>query len=170
MKRIRMLRGMTLVEVLIAGAISSMLAASTLYFVITTQQIQVQELGNYRQNQKMMMLQEKLTYYLRSSTQNIYDITIGNKEDSITFYSTITQGSITVSWDKNKNELSLNDGNNTDVLSDNITYVKFEKVGVNVVHYQIVYNDTETLKSRPSNRQREIRKVMVGYVTPRLPA
>ncbi len=159
-----MKKGMTLVETIIATTLSVVLGMSMVYFFIFTQKIQPKISGRYMANKTTIKLEEYLHRYISSSTQNIYDITISDDEKSITFYSTITSSYVTISFNENMGKITLNDGNNSFVLADNIVYCKFEKVGGSLIKYTIIYKDTETLGA-----EHPIKRVLIGAVAPRVP-
>lgn len=160
-------KGFTLVEVVIAAFILSLIAISLTWYFPYARRMQQRSQADFRRQQAFARIKQEFALHFRSSRMDPAAFTVpSNPNDPenqppatwISFFSSSVNDTVEFRWDEEANELLMIIGNNERVLARNITFVLFDLVG-NTVGYTIRYDDPLA-----ENRQED---TLMGYVSPR---
>lgn len=161
-------KAFTMVEVVVAVFILSLIAISLSWYFPYAQRMQLRAQADFRRQQAFARIKQELAMHFRSSLMDVQAFTVPvNLEDPedpppatwVRFYSTSVDDTVEFRWDEENNELLMIIGEFERVLARNITFAVFDLVG-NTLGYTIHYQD-------PFDRVREDEDVLMGYISPR---
>lgn len=161
-------KGMSLIEVIIAGTISTVLGVSLMYFLVVSKNAQKRTMATSLHLKNCKTTKDQIGRYLRGTYNHPDNLVISDSGDSIDFYSTIAKADVTLSYNSKDDQIELKNNSTKEVkvITEDIDYFKLERIG-SAIRYTAVYDNSKDLVGTDAANKVEMRSVVQGYATPR---